>query len=65
MSHESLPSHATGSLEEGPVESALHVLETFDVEPPYGGTTQWSPEAQQFFADSTWILVPGLRPIML
>ncbi|MBD8868311.1 RNA degradosome polyphosphate kinase [Nocardioides donggukensis] len=38
MSHdsqESLPAHATGSLDDGPVDSSLHVVETFDVEPPY------------------------------
>ena len=37
MTQDRLPSHATGSLEDGPVDGGLHVVEaeTFDVEPPY------------------------------
>ncbi|WP_082748373.1 RNA degradosome polyphosphate kinase [Nocardioides jensenii] len=37
MTHDSLPSHTAGSLDEGPVEPGLKVVssETFDVEPPY------------------------------
>src|SRR3546814_16997166 len=38
MTQDSLPSHATGSIEEGPSEPGLHAVaftETFDVEPPY------------------------------
>jgi polyphosphate kinase len=37
MTQESLPSHVTGSLDEGPVDGGLQVVhsDTFDVEPPY------------------------------
>ncbi len=35
MTHDSLPSHLSGSLDEGPVEGGLHVAGSFDVEPPY------------------------------
>jgi polyphosphate kinase len=38
MTHGSLPAHLGGSVDEGPVDTGLHVVvetETFDVEPPY------------------------------
>lgn len=37
MTHDRLPAHLGGSIEEGPVDSSLRVVgsETFDVEPPY------------------------------
>ena len=37
MTQESLPSHVSGSLDEGPVDGGLQVVasDTFDVEPPY------------------------------
>jgi polyphosphate kinase len=35
VTHDALPSHLGGSIDEGPIESPVGSLETFDVEPPY------------------------------